>query len=173
VPDTGRSELTGATYPQVCLDPGVDLTWRDLHHGELTTAELHDVLALRNRVFVVEQECAYQDVDGLDLVGGTRHLLAVRGEALVGYARILAPAASGPARIGRVVVTDAVRGQRVGRRLMERALDSCGRHWPGRDVLVSAQAHLERFYRSLGFVPVSEVYDEDGIPHVDMLRTAG
>lgn len=152
----------------------MDLTWRDLPDGELTTAELHDILALRNRVFVVEQRCAYQDIDGLDLAGGTRHLVGHAGADLLAYARLLAPEGpDGPARIGRVIVTGEARGQQLGRQLMERALVSCEARWPGRAVAVSAQAHLERFYRGLGFAPVSEVYDDDGIPHVDMVRAAG
>jgi ElaA protein len=155
------------------LDRVVDLTWRDLHHSELGAADLHDVLALRNRVFVVEQRCAYQDVDGRDLAGDTRHLLGRHGPELVAYARILAPDGPGPVRVGRVVVGGAARGQRLGGQVMERALASCERHWPGRPVAVAAQAHLRRFYEGLGFAAVSEVYDEDGIPHVDMIRTAG
>ena len=153
----------------------MDLTWHDLHHTDLTVADLHDVLALRNRVFVVEQECAYQDVDGLDLVRDTRHLLARDsdgdgdgGGEIVGYARLLAPYGGRPARIGRVIVTAEARGQRLGVRLMERALASCAEHWPGAGVDISAQAHLVDFYASLGFVVTSEVYDEDGIPHQDM-----
>jgi ElaA protein len=147
----------------------VDLTWHDLHHGDLAVADLHDVLALRNRVFVVEQACAYQDVDGLDLVRDTRHLLARSPHGgIVGYARLLAPYDGRPARIGRVVVTAEARGQRLGVRLMERALASCARHWPGAGVEISAQAHLVDFYAALGFVVTSEVYDEDGIPHQDM-----
>ena len=147
----------------------MDLTWNDLHHTDLTVADLHDVLALRNRVFVVEQECAYQDVDGLDLVRDTRHLLARGpGDAIVGYARLLAPYDGRPARIGRVIVTAEARGQRLGVRLMERALASCAEHWPDAGVELSAQAHLVAFYASLGFVVVGDVYDEDGIPHQDM-----
>ena len=161
----------------------MDLTWHDLHHSDLTVADLHDVLALRNRVFVVEQECAYQDVDGLDLVRDTRHLLArgpvaaeglvsaegsAGGGPIVGYARLLAPYDGKPARIGRVIVTAEARGQRLGVRLMERALASCAVHWPGTGVGLSAQAHLVEFYASLGFVVTGEVYDEDGIPHQDM-----
>ena len=157
----------------------MDLTWDDLHHTELTVADLHDVLALRNRVFVVEQACCYQDVDGLDLVRDTRHLLARAGGEgrgadrsgggpIVGYARLLSPYDGRPARIGRVIVTAEARGQRLGRSLMERALASCAEHWPGAGVDISAQAHLVAFYASLGFVATGEVYDEDGIPHIDM-----
>lgn len=149
----------------------MDLSWHDLHHSELSARDLYDVLALRNRVFVVEQECAYQDIDGLDLVGDTRHLIGRMGD-IVGYARVLAPYDDTAVRIGRVVVTEQVRGQQLGRRVMEKALASCGDHWPEAPVQVSAQAHLEEFYSSLGFVPITEVYDDDGIPHIDM-RLAG
>jgi ElaA protein len=151
----------------------VDLTWHDLGAADLTVEGLYDVLALRNRVFVVEQECCYQDVDGLDLVDGTRHLLARDGAAVVGYARLLAPYGDGPARIGRVIVTAEARGQALGRRLMERALAACAGHWPDAGVQLSAQAHLRDFYASLGFEATSEVYDEDGIAHVDMRLPAG
>ena len=148
----------------------MDLTWHDLGAVDLTVAELYDVLALRNRVFVVEQECAYQDIDGRDLVDGTRHLLARDGSDVVGYARLQAPYDAGPARIGRVIVTAEARGQRLGRLLMERALAACAEHWPGAGVEVSAQAHLREFYAGLGFAATSEVYHDDGIPHVDMRR---
>lgn len=145
----------------------MDLTWHDLHQRDLTTRDLYDVLALRNRVFVVEQDCAYQDIDGLDLAGDNRHLL-VRLADLVGYARLLAPPADGPARIGRVIVGEQARGRQLGRRLMEAALASCHEHWPGARVELAAQAHLRGFYASLGFLAIGEVYDEDGIPHLDM-----
>jgi ElaA protein len=146
----------------------MELTWADRSADELTTAELHAILALRNRVFVVEQECAYQDIDGLDLDPGTRHLWATRDGELVAYARLRAPDPTGRARIGRVIVLPLVRGQQVGRRLMERALASCATHWPAADVQVSAQAHLRDFYASLGFVAEGEEYLDDGIPHQDM-----
>lgn len=145
----------------------MELTWRDVPAADLSTRLLHDVLALRNRVFVVEQACAYQDVDGLDLGEGVRHVVALDGERLVACARVL----PGP-RIGRVAVAPEARGLQLGRRLMERALAVCEERWPGAPVTVSAQAHLRGFYGSLGFEAVGEEYDEDGIPHVDMVRRA-
>lgn len=150
---------------------------------------MYDVLALRVRVFVVEQECAYQELDGDDLADGVRHLIG-RDEQkqMLAYARILPPAAAeaaavveasevagaheGPARIGRVIITEAARGHQLGRRLMQRALEVCAEQWPDAPVLVGAQAHLADFYASLGFVAIGEPYDEDGIPHLDMQRPA-
>jgi ElaA protein len=146
------------------------LSWTDLAAHELDVPLLYDVLRLRSAVFVVEQDCVYQDLDGLDLLEGTRHVLA-RDERIAAYARILAPDETHPTpRIGRVIVSDAARGQKLGRRLMERALASCEEHWPGQPVELGGQAHLEGFYASLGFVAQGAPYDEDGIPHVWMRR---
>jgi ElaA protein len=149
------------------------VTWSDLAAPDLDVATLYDVIALRSAVFVVEQECCYLDPDGLDLLGGTRHLIG-RQRAIAAYARILAPEGQrGTPRIGRVVVSGEARGQQLGRRLMERALECCQEHWPGQPVGLGAQAHLAGFYRSLGFEAVGEPYDEDGIAHVQMRREAG
>ena len=148
-------------------------TWREVPAGELDVRTLHDVLQLRSAVFVVEQDCAYQDVDGQDLLAGTIHLLAEidPGGGPAAYARVLGPDAEhGAPRIGRVIVTDAARGQQLGRRLVERAIEVCAREHPGLAVELGGQAHLVGFYASLGFEPVGEVYDEDGIPHQWMRR---
>jgi len=151
----------------------MDITWLDKHHRELTTTELYALLALRCAVFVVEQQCAYLDVDGDDLQGDNRHLLGMHDNQLVAYARLLAPAdAASPVKIGRVIVSDSVRGARLGNRLMEQAINSCQQHWPGRDLFLSAQAHLQAFYGQHGFVPIGETYLEDGIPHIDMQKAA-
>ena len=151
----------------------MDITWLDKHHRELTTTELYALLALRCAVFVVEQQCAYLDVDGDDLQGDNRHLLGMHDNQLVAYARLLAPAdAASPVKIGRVIVSDSVRGARLGNRLMAEALASCQQHWPGRDLFLSAQAHLQAFYGQHGFVPIGETYLEDGIPHIDMQKAA-
>jgi ElaA protein len=134
---------------------------------ELTALELHDALALRAAVFVVEQVCAYQDPDGLDLLA--RHLFARLDGVLVGYARILPPKSRfDVTSIGRVVVAATERKSGLGRRLMQEAIAAIERSGP-EPIALSAQAHLERFYASLGFVP-GERYDEDGIPQVAMRR---
>ena len=149
----------------------MDLNWHDLHHSELSTSQLYQLLALRNAVFIVEQKCPYLDIDGADLTGDNRHLLGIIDNRLVAYARILVPQeADQPVKIGRVIISGEARGLNLGSRLMEQALDSCERHWPQRPIFLSAQAHLQRFYGRLGFVAVSDEYLEDDIPHVDMLR---
>ena len=146
------------------------LTWSVVGGGDLDASTLYDVLGLRSAVFVVEQSCAYQDVDGLDLVEGTRHVIGRDGR-IVAYARVLAPGGAWRTpRIGRVIVDGQARGQQLGRRLMERALACCDEHWPGQSVELGAQAHLTGFYASLGFERVGQPYDEDGIAHQWMRR---
>ncbi len=137
----------------------------------LSAADVYDVLALRQRVFVVEQRCAYLDADGLDR--DAEHLLLRDGPVLVAYLRVLAPGVRFPTvTIGRVVVSPDRRGEQLGRRVMVEALRCIEAARGLIAISLSAQAHLERFYASLGFVRTSEVYDEDGISHVDMRREA-
>lgn len=149
------------------------ITWQDLHHAELTVPQLYALLKLRCEVFVVEQTCPYLDVDGDDLVGENRHLLAWRGDELVAYARILkSDEEFEPVVIGRVIVSSAARGEKLGNQLMQRAVASCQQYWPQKAIYLGAQAHLQNFYASFGFQPVTGVYDEDGIPHIGMAREA-
>ncbi|WP_411035870.1 GNAT family N-acetyltransferase [Shinella sp. BYT-45] len=135
-----------------------------------SAAELYALLKLRVDVFVVEQACAYPELDGRDAEALHLRLLIDGGTAA--YARLLRPE-NGPPRIGRVLVCPAHRGKRLGEAVMREAIRACEAHFPGAPIALSAQSHLERFYRSLGFSPTSGEYAEDGIPHVDMLRPAG
>ena len=147
--------------------PGVDLTWHVRTFAELTVAELYAIIALRERVFVVEQRCAYQDADGLDPV--SRHVWADRGGAIVAYLRIVpAGVKFAELSIGRVITAAEARGTGLGRELMKRGIAAAGRV----PIRIGAQAHLEKFYGELGFVRASDVYDEDGIPHIEMTRVA-
>ncbi|MRS14881.1 GNAT family N-acetyltransferase [Enterobacteriaceae bacterium RIT691] len=149
------------------------IQWNDLHHSQLTVPQLYALLKLRCEVFVVEQTCPYQDVDGDDLVGENRHILGWRDGELVAYARILkSDEPFEPVVIGRVIVSQAVRGEKLGYQLMEKTLASCLQNWPEKALYLGAQAHLQPFYSHFGFSPVTEVYDEDGIPHIGMAREA-
>lgn len=155
------------------MSPASGITWSDVAAADIDVPTLYAVLALRSAVFVVEQECAYQDLDGLDLGLGTRHLIG-RDDGVAAYARVLAPDDTCPApRIGRVLVAPRARGQHLARELMRRALVVCEERWQGMPVELGAQAHLTRFYGSLGFEPTSAPYDEDGILHVWMRRPPG
>ncbi len=141
------------------------MNWHDRSFHELSVDELYAILALRQRVFVVEQKCAYVDADGLD--PQCRHLWAEDG-TIRAYLRIVpAGAKFDEISIGRVIVTAETRGTGLGKELMRRGIASCG----AVPIRISAQAHLERFYNELGFGRTSDVYDEDGIPHIEMLRT--
>lgn len=145
--------------------------WHDLHHSELDVPTLYAVLQLRCTVFVVEQNCVYQDIDGDDLVGENRHILGWRDGQLVAYARILKSDVDiEPVVIGRVIVDARLRGEKLGQQLMSRTLASCQQHWPDKALYLGAQAHLQAFYQRFGFIPVTEVYDEDGIAHIGMAR---
>jgi ElaA protein len=143
----------------------VSLTWREHAFDELSARELYAILALRQRVFVVEQTCAYLDADGAD--AASRHLWAEDAGALRAYCRIVpAGVKFAEVSIGRVITAPEARGTGLGKELMRRALAACG----AVPVRIGAQAHLERFYAELGFHRTSEPYLDDGIPHVDMLR---
>lgn len=149
------------------------ITWQDLHHSQLTVPALYALLKLRCAVFVVEQRCAYLDIDGDDLVGENRHILGWHNDELVAYARILkSDNALEPVVIGRVIVSEALRGEKLGQHLMSRTLAACQQHWPQKALYLGAQAHLQNFYARFGFTPVTDVYDEDGIAHIGMAREA-
>ncbi len=136
---------------------------------ELSTEELYRVLQLRSEVFVVEQSCIYQDVDGKDQKA--LHVLGTKNNHLVAYTRIFAPGDyyTEPS-IGRVVVAPTARTHGAGRLIMTASLETIKEHFNTSEVRLSAQTYLQKFYRSLGFEQVGEGYLEDGIPHIEMLR---
>jgi ElaA protein len=145
----------------------VDLIWHVRTFEELTVAELYAIMALRQRVFVVEQSCAYQDADGLDQA--SRHVWAQRGDVIAAYLRIVpAGVKFEELSIGRVITAPEARGTGIGRELMKRGIAAAGNV----PIRIGAQAHLEKFYGELGFTRASDVYDEDGIPHIEMLRAS-
>lgn len=137
---------------------------------EFSARELYALLKLRVDVFVVEQNCPYGELDGKD--DTALHLRLMQCDELMAAARILPPLGGNALRIGRVVVSPAHRGKHLGQSLMKEALTICHLHFPEQDVAISAQSYLLDFYTSLGFVPVSEEYVEDGIPHIDMVKSA-
>ncbi|MFP4892012.1 GNAT family N-acetyltransferase [Paraburkholderia sp. EG304] len=150
-----------------------ELEWRWKPFADLTSVEVYEMLAARSAVFVVEQNCVYGDIDGLDVEAW--HLLAygTGGEAapspLAGYLRVLLPdATDADVRIGRVLTTASFRGIGLGNTMLERSLAHIRAQWPDTPIRLHAQAHLQGFYGAFGFEPVSEIHDEDGIPHVWM-----
>jgi ElaA protein len=129
--------------------------------------ELHAILRLRVDVFVVEQNCAYPEIDGRDPTAV--HLFAMEPDGLLlCYARLLPPEEDGHPHIGRVVVHPDHRGEQLGRAVMIEAITRCRSLFGPVPIALSAQAHLHRFYASLGFERISDEYMWDGIPHIDM-----
>lgn len=135
---------------------------------DLSLAQLHAILELRVAVFVVEQACAYQEIDGRDLEAETQHVWVSDDGGIAAYVRILADSDNGPAdrRIGRVVTRPDRRGEQLAAALIQASLDLLD----GVDTRLEAQTHLVDYYRSFGYEPSGSEYVEDGIPHTPMAR---
>ncbi|MBC3541802.1 GNAT family N-acetyltransferase [Rufibacter sp. H-1] len=136
---------------------------------ELTPREMYDLLQLRSAVFVVEQNCVFLDPDGLD--DQCHHLLFYQGATLEAYARLLPAGVSYPElSIGRIITSAAVRGTGVGQQLVQKAIAETHRLFGPGPIKIGAQLYAKKFYERFGFVQSSEVYDEDGIDHIKMIR---
>lgn len=143
--------------------------WRCVAFDALKPAELYDLLRLRTEVFVMEQNCVFQDMDGAD--PACHHLLGTRDGALLAYARLVpAGLKFTEASIGRVVSDPSTRGTGMGHALMREAVVQLHALWGEQPIRIGAQAHLQGFYRQHGFEPSSPIYIEDGIDHIEMLR---
>lgn len=144
------------------------MEWRLKSFDELRNIELYEILKLRNEVFIVEQNCPYQDMDGKDLV--SHHLMAVSEGKLLAYTRLIAPGiAYDEASIGRVVTSPAARGTGLGRLLMKESIDRLRSLYGYGPIQIGAQLYLKKFYESFGFVQSSEMYLEDNIEHIRMI----
>jgi len=146
--------------------------WEVKTFQQLTVDELFDVLQLRVDVFVVEQQCAYRELDEYDRHVETRHLSGRNeGGQLIAYARLLPTGLRYPeVNVGRFVVKADSRKQGIGHQLLQTALQEVSRCWPKTSMKISAQDYLQAFYAQYGFIRVSEVFLEDGIPHVEMRK---
>ena len=144
------------------------LEWQNLSFTELTAEGLYAVLRLRQEVFVVEQNCAYLDIDNMDQQ--ETHMLGMRDGELLAYQRCLPPGLSYPesSSLGRIVICPVVRGQQLGRVLVRRGIEHNLLRWPGSGICINAQAQLKDFYASLGFVAEGNEYLEDNILHRQM-----
>ncbi|MCO5724187.1 GNAT family N-acetyltransferase [Robiginitalea marina] len=137
--------------------------------GELEKEELYQVLQLRAAIFVVEQECAYQDLDGKDRKA--LHVLGKENGDVVAYTRVFGPGDYfDDASIGRVAVRSDFRGKGLGLEIMEASLEVVRGRYAGVTITLSAQQYLEKFYKDLGFRSIGETYLEDGIPHIRMVK---
>ncbi len=138
---------------------------------ELDTMELYEILSLRSEVFVVEQNCVYQDMDFKD-----QHAIHICGfylDELVAYTRVFGPGEYfDQTSIGRVLVKNNQRKKDFGIQIMQSSICYIARNFKGQDIKISAQSYLERFYKSLGFIPTGKTYLEDGIPHMEMTKNS-
>ena len=148
------------------------MRWQWLTFAELDTHTLYAAMKLRQEVFVVEQTCAYLDADGDDPTAC--HLLGWQGDALIAYLRAFPPGTTSHPEvvIGRVIIAAPARGRGLSRALMQEAHRHVVRAWGDAPIFLSAQSHLEGLYNSLGYSVCGPGYDEDGIPHLPMRRSA-
>lgn len=136
---------------------------------ELTTQELYDLLQLRSEVFVVEQDCVYQDIDGKDQKA--LHVLGFKNNKIIAYTRIFKPGYYfEEASIGRVVVAKSQRQYKYGYDIMIASAEAIKNHFNETKIKISAQVYLKKFYNNLGFNEIGETYLEDDIPHIAMIK---
>lgn len=136
--------------------------------SKLSTKEFFEIVKLRIAVFVVEQNCPYQEVDDADETA--IHTWLQEGKEIVGYTRIMDKGEH--VAMGRVIVNPTYRGQQLGKKLVDNTLDVITKNYPTKDIIIGAQAHLVNFYGSAGFEPISEMYLEDDIPHIKMQKNS-
>ena len=142
--------------------------WTLADFAALTPYDLYDVLQLRSEVFVVEQACAFQDLDGAD--AQALHLLGHLGGQLAAYARCFGPGVKyREASVGRIVTRGSVRSAGLGHDLVERAIAAVAGRWGPQAIRIGAQARLQEFYQRHGFTDAGVPYVEDGIDHLEML----
>ena len=147
----------------------MSINWKIKPFEALSAAELYSLLQLRSEVFVVEQNCVYQDIDGKD--GKALHLIGEYQGKIVAYSRLFKPNDYFKnASIGRVVIDKNYRDKKWGHDLMQQAIAGINTHYKETKITISAQLYLQKFYESHGFVQTSEMYLEDDIPHIEMKR---
>jgi ElaA protein len=143
--------------------------WDFKSFESLTTTELYQILRLRSEVFVVEQNCVFLDMDNKDQF--SVHLMGYHGDHLVASSRLIAPGkVYKEMSIGRVVSSPAFRRSGAGRELMQVSIKKCYELFGEGPIKIGAQLYLKKFYESLGFVQSGDVYDEDGIDHIEMIK---
>jgi len=158
------------TVAREAASAAMAMQWSCTRFEGLSLQGLYDLLKLRARVFILEQDCPYLDLDGVDQQSS--HLLGrnAQGELML-YLRVVDPGIKyEEPSLGRVVNDPKVRGSGLGRVLVGEGVQRCLAAWPGQGIRISAQAHLAKFYGEFGFEPVGETYLEDNIPHIEMLR---
>jgi len=145
------------------------INWILKSFEELTPKELYSILQLRNEVFIVEQHCPYPDCDNKDLKAW--HLMGIQQDQLLAYSRLLAPGISySESSIGRVVSSPSARKRGIGKKLMRESIAQIRNLFQTDTIRIGAQLYLKKFYESFGFIAEGDIYLEDNIPHIQMLR---
>jgi ElaA protein len=147
----------------------MQIQWLLKKFEDLSPYELYAILQLRNEVFVVEQNCIFQDADDKDQA--SYHLMGFVNNKLIAYTRIVPPGEIyEQASIGRVVTSLSIRKSGAGKELMQQSIDAVYKLFGVQPIKIGAQLYLKRFYKSFGFEQVSDVYLEDGIEHIYMMK---
>jgi ElaA protein len=147
------------------------INWYSKAFANLTPHELYAILQLRTEVFVVEQNCVFQDMDGKD--EHCDHIMGWDGDKLIATSRIVPPGVAYEfPSIGRIVTSPAARGQSAGKALVNKSIEALNKLFGNSTIRIGAQLYLKKFYESFGFEQSGDVYDEDGIDHIQMTRIA-
>ncbi len=144
------------------------MNWKIKKFEELTTNELYMILKVRNEVFILEQTCPFLDCDDKDR--SSYHMFLEKDNEVIAYCRLLPRGvAYKESSIGRVLVSKNYRGQNLAKELMEKGINFIINNMKENEIKIQAQAYLFKFYSSFGFIPISDEYIEDDIPHIDMI----
>ena len=145
------------------------MNWILKPFDDLTPKELYKILQLRDEVFIVEQNCPYQDCDNKDIYAW--HLMGMREDRLLAYSRLLAPGISySESSIGRIVSSPSTRKTGMGKKLMQESIEQIRNLFHTDTIRIGAQLYLQKFYESFGFIRDGDIYLEDNIPHIQMLK---
>ena len=145
-----------------------DLEWHSKAFKDLTNQDLYNILMIRQAVFVVEQNCPYQDCDGLD--EQAIHIYGIAGNNILAYARVFQPGITyKEASIGRILTSQYHRDEKLGYQLVRKCIDYISKHYPSYGVRISGQCYAMAFYEKLGFKAEGDTYLEDDIPHIELV----
>ena len=148
------------------LHESLDYEWSSF--SDLSNEEVYEILCLRQNIFIVEQECWYQDADGKHKEA--LHLSVKNQGNLIGYLRLLKPGTSYPEpSLGRIIISENFRGAGLGKVIINKGKEKCYQLFPNKPIKISAQIHLQDYYENLGFKRLGDPYDEDGILHIEMV----
>ena len=142
----------------------MQIIWKQKKFNDLTNTELYKILQLRSKIFVVEQNCVYNDLDNLDFEAN--HIICFLEKNIIGYSRIIDKKAN--IVIGRIIVEKKYRKKGIGEKLVKKSIRTAKRKIGKKSIIISAQKQWDSFYKKLNFKCTGKEYLEDGIPHQEM-----